>query len=573
MMEERSRRGGAVTGGWSGQCRRPARSGMALRGGLRVALAVLVVVIGACTQPEEFSRQPGTVVQEGGRPVQRGSGGSGGAGEKRVALVVGNSEYEHISRLRNAVNDATDMAAALGRLGFGVTKLEDASHEEFNAALKAFVEETESAEMAMVFYAGHGMEMDGVNYVVPVDAQMVVDTQVPYETLTLEQLENSTAGARLRVVILDACRNLPALRRMERRGGSRSVSGGSFSAPELAGDTLVGYAAKAGQEALDGKEGQRNSPYTAALLSQLEQPQELTDVFKAVRRQVMRETEDWDKGPQRPFEYGSLTTDYYLAGKPEESASTVSDGPGTRLETVRMDRERAYWESAERGGRAEDYEDYLRRYPEGEFADFARRRLRSLRGQSSESLAGGGSAGSAGGSSDPARRDLDGDRAFWEEIRESRDPEDYAAYLRAHPRGVYVELAQRRLRQYREEEAEEEEAWRVATAGNRLEGFMGYLREYPEGRHAEGARGRVRELADAKAEHGATGLHWAADNNAEEVARELLAAGAAVDAKGNLGATPLYLAAMKDAEGAMRVLLEHGASRGEVGAKYRGRLP
>ncbi len=640
---------------------------MVLRGGLRVALAVLVVVIGACTQPEEFSRQPGTVVQEGGQPVQRGSGGSGGAGEKRVALVVGNNAYEHIGVLSNPVNDARDIAEVLEGLGFRVTKLEDASHEEFRSALKGFAERSEKAGIGLIFYAGHGLEMDGVNYLLPVDAKLSRDTDLMHDGLQLrEDVLGSMSGDGLHLVILDACRNLPAIRRMKRtRSGSVSNGGfGALQTSRLGRETLVAYAAAAGKLADDGEEGQRNSPYTAALKEQLLRQQDLRDVFQEVRKQVAATTEE----AQVPHEYSSLREKYYLAGEPEGPASGVGTSDSVSgMDVVDRQTELRYWESAERGGRGEDYEDYLRRYPEGEFADFARRRLESLGGGAGESSVGGGSAGSAGGSSDPERRDLEGDRALWEEIRESRDPEDYAAYVRAYPGGIYVELAQRRLGQYREEEA-----WRVATAGNRLEGFMGYLREYPEGRHAEGARGRVRELADARAVEGETGLQWAADNNlegvarellaagvavdvkdkygdtplhdaasnnaeevarellgagaavdakdkdgrtplhmaawnnAEEVARELLGAGAAVDAKDKYGQTPLHMAAwsnaegvvrellgagaavdakdkdgetplhsaaMKDAEDAMRVLLEHGASRGEVGEKYRGRLP
>ena len=191
--------------------------------------------------------------------------------EGRVALVVGNSTYAHIGRLPNPENDAAAVSAALRRLGFEVTTTLDAGLTELNQALRRFTRHSAGADVALVFYAGHGLEMDGVNYVVPVDARLERDVDVRYETATLEDLVASTLGASLRLVILDACRNNPLARSMQRTVARRSVSGGSFGEfdEDLLGDeTLVAYAATAGTTAADGRG--RNSPYTAALLAHLE---------------------------------------------------------------------------------------------------------------------------------------------------------------------------------------------------------------------------------------------------------------------------------------------------------------
>ena len=205
----------------------------------------------------------------------------------RVALVVGNSTYAHIGRLPNPENDAADMAAALRRLGFEVTTEFDADRVELTEALRAFTRRSAGADVSLVFYAGHGIEMDGVNYLVPVDARLERDVDVRFETMTVDDLLVSTAGASLRLLILDACRNNPLARSMQRTAAIRSVSGGSFADlnEDLLGDeTLVAYAAAAGTTAADGRG--RNSPYTSVLLSHLETPLEIAATLRRLGFEV-----------------------------------------------------------------------------------------------------------------------------------------------------------------------------------------------------------------------------------------------------------------------------------------------
>ena len=221
----------------------------------------------------------------------------------RVALVVGNSTYAHIGRLPNPDNDARDLSVSLRRLGFEVTTEFNVDRVELTEALRAFTRRSAGADVSLVFYAGHGIEMDGVNYLVPVDARLERDVDVRFETVTVDDLLVSTSGASLRLVILDACRNNPLARSMQRTAATRTVSGGSFADlnEDLLGDeTLVAYAAAAGTAA-DGRG--RNSPYTAALLSHLETPLEIGLLFRRVRAQVLAAT----NGAQRPHEYHSRT--------------------------------------------------------------------------------------------------------------------------------------------------------------------------------------------------------------------------------------------------------------------------
>ncbi len=294
-----------------------------------------------------------------------------------VALVVRNSTYAHIGQLPNPENDAVDMAAALQRLGFEVTTELDADRVALTEALRAFTRRSAGAEVSVVFDAGHGIEMDGVNYVVPVDARLERDVDVRFETVTLDDLLVSTAGASLRLVILDACRNNPLARSMQRTAATRTVSGGSFGDlnEDLLGDeTLVAYAAAAGTTAADGRG--RNSPYTAALLTHLEEPLELSALFRRVRAAVLESTD----GEQRPHEYASLVREHYLSGAPgtaaPAAASALADGATV---AARLQQETVFWESIRESTTASDFEAYLRQFPAGVYRTLATNRLAALR--------------------------------------------------------------------------------------------------------------------------------------------------------------------------------------------------
>ena len=305
----------------------------------------------------------------------------------RVALVVGNGEYTHAGRLPNPANDASDVAAALGRLGFEVTIAQDAGRTALNEALRAFTRRSVGADVALVFYAGHAMEMDGVNYLLPVDAIIERDTDVRYETVTLEDVLASTSGAGLRVVILDACRNNPLARSMQRTVATRSVSNGSLGDlnDDLLGDeTLVAYSAAAGTTAADG-EG-RNSPYTAALLAHLEQPVELGLMFRRVREGVLTAT----SGRQRPHEYQSLLREHYLNVSGGGGVATAVGGPAVPTVTAAASRaggssavlaqqETVFWQSIVNSTSQADFEAYLARWPAGVYAPLARGRVAVLR--------------------------------------------------------------------------------------------------------------------------------------------------------------------------------------------------
>ena len=223
----------------------------------------------------------------------------------RVALVVGNSAYE-TSPLRNPVNDAEAVGAALARMGFDVTVLRNADEDAMDDALGEFEKTSAGADVALLFYAGHGMEMNGANYLIPVDARLESASAVRRETIPLDSVLASMANARTRIAILDACRNNPFARSM--RGAARAnVRSGGLAAVASGEGLLVAYAAAQGEVADDGDAG-GNSPYTTALLEHLERPGvDVRIMLGDVGAAVMADT-----GDQQPFIYASLSGEHHL---------------------------------------------------------------------------------------------------------------------------------------------------------------------------------------------------------------------------------------------------------------------
>ncbi len=233
---------------------------------------------------------------------------------KRVALVIGNSAYQHTRALPNPKNDASAIADALKRIGFDEVTLKlDQDYRSLRRSLRDFGSSVEGADVAIVYYAGHGMELGGDNYLVPTDARLLTDRDLEFEAVKLSTiLRQVTPARRLRMVILDACRNNPLGSTIKlSQGVSRSVSRG-FSRIEPEGDVLVAYAAKHGTVASDGDGS--HSPYTAALLKHLETPGlEINFLFRRVRDSVRNST----ARRQDPFTYGSLGSEnVYLVAPP-----------------------------------------------------------------------------------------------------------------------------------------------------------------------------------------------------------------------------------------------------------------
>ena len=286
---------------------------------------------------------------------------------QRVALVIGNASYAHAPSLANPLNDATDIGASLERLGFAVTTLENAGKSAFERGLQTFARAAETSDIALVFYACHGIEIDQRNFLIPADARLARDRDVEFEAVPLDLMSWAVEPAReLRLIILDACRDNPFAAAMKRSGATRSIGRG-LARVEPAGETLVAYAAKGGSVAADG-EG-RNSPYTTALLKRLEEPGlEVGLMFRKVRDSVLSTT----GGRQEPFVYGSLSSEgFYLA-------SLETPEPAGGAGNVAKSDEQMFWESVKDSRDPADLSAYLQQFPEGAFAALAQNRIKRL---------------------------------------------------------------------------------------------------------------------------------------------------------------------------------------------------
>ena len=367
-----------------------------------------------------------------------------GAGGRRVALVIGNSVYAHTGELENPVNDATAMRDALTRLDFDVVFRRDADEDAMDDALGVFEEMSAGAELALVFYAGHGMEMNGNNYLVPVDARLSSAAAVARETVSLDDVLNAVVDATTRIVILDACRNNPFTRSM--RGAVRAnVRSGGLAAVAAGAGSLVAYAAAAGDVADDG-DG-RHSPFTEALLAHIEQPGVdvrimLGNVGEAVRDRTAR---------QQPFIYSSLSGEHYLGdvtGGPNPAAVETALG-------LNRDARRAVQLGLVSAG-------FAAGVPDGVFGPTTRTAIRAWqrsRGavpsgylDASSSSALGAPVASAppvavppAASGSSAAAVLQQETVFWQSIQGSTDPADFEAYLELFTNGTFSRLARNRL--------------------------------------------------------------------------------------------------------------------------------
>jgi tetratricopeptide (TPR) repeat protein len=261
------------------------------------ATAPTVTKPGIATAPVQIIPAPAAV------PARR---------EKRVALVIGNGAYAMVPALSNPANDARAVADSFRRVGFTSVRSEaNLNREALVNSLKAFAAEADGADWAVVYFAGHGIEVGGVNWLIPVDATLKTDRDVQYEAVSLDQVLGAVEGARkLGILILDACRDNPFAAQMRSTVASRSIGRGLASVEPRRG-TLVAYAAKHGQTALDGDSS--NSPFVSALVRHIQTPGvEINKVFRLVRDEVLTATNN----RQEPFVYGTLPAqDFYFASR------------------------------------------------------------------------------------------------------------------------------------------------------------------------------------------------------------------------------------------------------------------
>jgi uncharacterized caspase-like protein len=293
--------------------------------------------------------------------------------EKRVALVIGNSAYQKVAKLPNPANDAAAMVAMLKAAGFDLVETKfNVAANEMRKALRDFAAKTRDADIAVVYYAGHGIELEGTNYLIPIDATLETDGDVLDETVPLDRVLFAVEPAKqLRLVILDACRDNPFAKTMKRTLASRAVGRGLAKIEPTSPNTMIAFAAKAGSTASDG-DG-KNSPYAAALIEHLPKPGlDLRRAFGFVRDDVLKNTGN----KQEPYVYGSLGGN----DLPLVPVKPVATGPQADPNTaVRRD-----YELALQLGTRDAWEAFVSQYPEGFYANLAKGQLKKIAAEATQ---------------------------------------------------------------------------------------------------------------------------------------------------------------------------------------------
>jgi hypothetical protein len=284
---------------------------------------------------------------------------------KRVALVLGNSAYQNVAKLPNPVNDGAAMAATLTSAGFDVVdSRRDLPAAETRRALRDFADRARDADIAVVYYAGHGIEVDGTNYLIPVDAKLERDTDVYDEAFSLDRVLLAIEPAKqLRLVILDACRDNPFAKIMKRTVASRAIGQGLAKVEPASPNTLIAYAAKAGSTASDGDS--RNSPFTSALVKHITTPGlDVRKAFGFIRDDVLKNTSN----RQEPYVYGSLGGDDVPLVPARVAAPASSAQADARKD----------YELALQIGNKDALNAYLAQYPDGFYASLAKLQLAKI---------------------------------------------------------------------------------------------------------------------------------------------------------------------------------------------------
>ena len=300
--------------------------------------------------------------------------------ERRVAFVVGNGAYQHASKLPNPSVDAKAMAALLRNVGFDVIEGADLGREGMAARLGEFANKTQGADVALFFYAGHGIAVNGKNYLIPVDAELKSELDVKLgAAFDIEAtLDQTMADAKVKLVFLDACRDNPFADKIRSAARTRSVTVASGLAEMRSSEgTLIAFATGPGQTALDGKQGE-NSPFTRALLKNLTEPGvEIRHALTNVRAQVSDETSK----QQLPWENTNLTGFFYMnqaAAAPAATAGGGTPGAAVAQTNASNDIELEFWRSARSSDKLEEYSAYVTRFPNGNFTGLARARIAAL---------------------------------------------------------------------------------------------------------------------------------------------------------------------------------------------------
>jgi hypothetical protein len=303
--------------------------------------------------------------------------------QKKLALVIGNGAYKNATELPNPPNDARDMEGVLGVMGFEVVSAFDATKQDMDVKIREFAEKAESADVALFFYAGHGMQVNGVNYLIPVDAKLETSTALDFETVNAESIiRYMSSDTRVGLVFLDACRDNPLSRRFQKKSRSAAVGAGLATRTGSDPNLLIAFATAPGEVALDGNG--RNSPFTSALIKYLPQSKkELRSVLTDVKADVQKSTGK----EQIPWSHDNLVTDLYLMTAPDalsEPQALVTPQPPETPAAPVDDEARTAWETVKDLTMPAAFDAVAKRYPGTLYAELAAARASELRAEAKQ---------------------------------------------------------------------------------------------------------------------------------------------------------------------------------------------
>jgi uncharacterized caspase-like protein len=400
--------------------------------------------------------------------------------ERRLALVIGNGDYV-VGPLDNPTNDAALMAETLRAAGFEVTHLENLGYRDLQRAVVGFGRELRGAgddTVGMVYYAGHAVQAEGENYLIPVDADIEDELDLRIATLDVSTMMASLdkAGNRMNMVILDACRNNPF--KAMSRSGTRGLA-----KIDAASGTLLAYSTAPGDVAADGSG--RNSPYTAALAKAIRTPGlPVEQVFKRVRIEVMERTGE----RQVPWESSSLTGDFvFTKAAPAVAAPEPTRAPAAPDNSAEI----AFWTSIAASSDPTVFKSYLQAYPSGVFANLAQERIATLEARRSAA------------EHQAARQAREAEAlAVWQSVQASDDPVLLQSVIDRYGDTIYAELASLKLESVNsrrsanvqppaEDGSTELLFWESINQSRNRSDYQAYLDQFPNGRFAEIARDRA----------------------------------------------------------------------------------
>lgn len=388
------------------------------------------------------------VALSGGPVLSAGTPASAELPGERVALVIGNGGYGDLGTLPNPPNDASDIAEALEQLDFKVTRVIDGNASDMRRALRDFGSSASGADVALFYYAGHGMALRGENYLVPVQAHIENELDLRYETLDLGDVRDALefTGARLKMVILDACRDNPLAKMLQRKDAAlgRGFALSDGLAPmdvDQASGMFIAYATAPGSVALDGS-NQRNSPFTKALLSHIATPNvDVRVMFGDVRADVMQAT----NGRQTPWTEEAMLGEFEF--KPQAEAPAPPD-------------DFAAWSKIAASEDPADLEAFLRQFPDSALAGAARAQLKILRDPATEASAYG-------------------------KLRGSTNVADYETFLHRYPDGTFASAALVTLQGLLSGQL---------AASKDIAGMQAYVARFPDGPFTQFVRANLAQL-------------------------------------------------------------------------------